>query len=69
MTVPPSIIIPDLSMDIIASNRFVDKKGKKQQNMRIFTRNPVTLIYKGSGVRNIPQTHVIPRALMSCHVK
>ena len=38
--VPPSI--SDLSMDIIASNRFVDKKGEKQQNMRIFTRNPVT---------------------------
>lgn len=37
--VPPSI--PDPSMDIIASNIFVDKKGKKQQNMRISTRNRV----------------------------
>lgn len=59
--VPPSI--PDPSMDIIASNIFVDKKGKKQQNMRISTRNRVAFTKA-----DIPNDDKLLLLLVSCLV-
>jgi hypothetical protein len=59
--VPPSI--PDPSMDIIASNIFVDKKSKKQQNMRISTRNRVAFTEA-----DIPNDDKLLLLLVSCLV-